>query len=99
MWWCNDSGSTTHQVGLKQPNPYGLYDMHGNVWEWVADRYTSSLGTAAVTDPTGPSTGSNRVIRGGSWNGNARSCRSAGRLSFSPSSTNGTIGFRLARSP
>ncbi len=88
------------------PNPFGLYDMHGNVWEWVQDRY-GDYSPEDVTDPTGPAVGSDRVIRGGSWLGEARLARSASRAGADPESigtdTNpdfmvGTdgFGFRIA---
>jgi formylglycine-generating enzyme required for sulfatase activity len=70
-------------VGLTQPNPFGLYDMHGNVWEWVQDRY-GDYSPDDVTDPTGPTIGTDRVIRGGSWAGEARLGRSASRAGANP---------------
>ncbi len=97
MWWCNNSGYTTRPVGQKLPNPYGLYDMHGNVWEWVADWY-GSYPTGAVADPPGPSMGSARVLRGGGFYDNARYCRSALRYDYFPGYRYNFIGFRLARS-
>ena len=96
MWWCNNSGSTTHAVGQKQPNPYGLYDIQGNVWELVGDWY-GSYSSASVTDPQGPNSGSYRVIRGGSWANSARHCRMAYR-SYSPGDRYDSLGFRLVRS-
>jgi len=83
----------------KQANAFGLYDMHGNVWEWVQDWYSSSYYTAsAVTNPTGPSSGSLRVRRGGSWFIFAKGCRSADRYYGSPGGGGNSIGFRLVRS-
>lgn len=70
-------------VGITKPNAFGLYDMHGNVWEWVQDRY-GDYSPQDVTDPTGPAVGIDRVIRGGSWAGAARSGRSASRASANP---------------
>lgn len=96
MWYCGNSGSQTHPVGQKLPNAFGLYDMHGNVWEWCQDWYTSSLPGGSVTNPTGPSTGSYRVIRGGGWYNFARLCRSADRHFTTPSNRSyGHCGFRL----
>ena len=97
MWYTSNSSSQTHEVGTKKPNGWGLYDMHGNVWEWCLDWYASSLGTAAVTDPKGASSGSYRVLRGGSWNYSAGYCRSANRYFNSPSYANNNLGFRLSR--
>ena len=97
MWFFFNSSSQTHEVGTKQPNPWGLYDMHGNVGEWCLDWYASSL--AAGTDPKGSSSGSERVLRGGGWSNNASNCTSSRRNTGTPSgeySYNG-CGFRLSR--
>ena len=96
MWYDSNSSRQTHDVGTKKPNPWGLYDMHGNVWEWCLDWYTSNLGTAAVTDPKGASSGSGRVLRGGGWSSSAAYCRSAYR-GDSPSHAYDYLGFRLSR--
>jgi formylglycine-generating enzyme required for sulfatase activity/predicted Ser/Thr protein kinase len=90
----NNAENSTHPVGQKKPNAWGLYDMHGNAWEWCRDWYGSYAG--AATDPTGPTTGSFRVCRGGSWIINARSCRSAFRSHISPGYRHNALGFRLA---
>jgi len=97
MWWCNNSSSQTHRVGSKQPNGYGLYDIHGNVWEWVADWY-DSFSSMPVTDPEGPSSGAARVKRGGRYNYYARKARCAERSVDYPHVRKNWIGFRLARS-
>ena len=78
-WYDKNSGSKTHPVGQKKPNSWGLYDLHGNVWEWVQDWY-GDYSSGSSTDPSGASSGSYRVIRGGSWYLTARGCRSAFRL-------------------
>ncbi len=96
-WYCANAGAGPHAVKTRQPNAWGLYDMHGNVWEWCWDRYTEDLGGAIQVDPTGPTSGLARVIRGGSWYYFARDCRSAARAPYWPNSADDTIGFRVAR--
>ncbi len=98
MVWCGNSGGSTSVVGAKAANPFGLFDMHGNLWEWVADYYAPSLGGEQVTDPSGPVTGSYRVKRGGQWNYHATACRSASRGYNVSSVRDSGIGFRVARS-
>ncbi len=96
-WYDGNSGNKTHPVGKKQPNAWGLYDMSGNVWEWVWD-WKADYPSGSVTDPTGPSTGSDRVFRGGGWFDNALNCRSAIRPYVSPGDRHDLLGFRLVRS-
>jgi formylglycine-generating enzyme required for sulfatase activity len=95
-WFPGNAGSKTHPVGQKKPNAWGLYDMHGNVWEWCSDWSRREYTTTAVDDPTGPAIGSLRVIRGGGWYGDARGCRSAYRHRFTPALRLDFLGFRLA---
>ena len=97
-WYYYNSDDKTHPVGQKQPNAWGLYDMHGNVFEWCLD-WKGDYPTSSVTDSTGPSTGSYRVFRGGSWISHAYYCRSARRDYYYPGSRAGNFGFRVALAP
>jgi len=96
-WFTGNTGSEqyAHKVGTKKPNPWGLHDMHGNVFEWCSDWYDESL--PGGTDPVGPDYGSSRVLRGGGWWRNPRDCRSANRDCAVPSIRR-ALGFRVARS-
>lgn len=96
-WYSDNSGNTTHVVGTKHPNELGIYDMSGNVWEWCHDWY-GSYSSYSQTDPTGASSGSYRVFRGGSWFSNARGVRVSARSISPPVNRGSFIGFRLARS-
>lgn len=97
-WHGENSAGRTHPVGEKQANPWGLHDMHGNVWEWVNDWYEGNYyARSTLKVPQGPSSGRIRVNRGGSWYGDRRSCRSANRGRCSPDSRSCLLGFRLAR--
>jgi formylglycine-generating enzyme required for sulfatase activity len=96
-WYNENSGGTTHPVGGKKPNAWGLYDMHGNVWEWCED-WHDIYPSGSVTDPTGASSGSFRVDRGGSWNISSDYCRSATRIGDAPDSRYDSLGFRVLRS-
>jgi len=95
-WYYNNSNNMTHEVGKKQPNGLGIYDMSGNVWEWCWDWY-KGYSSGAQTDPQGAASGDYRVLRGGSWNSNASRARSVYRIDYSPSSRYYNLGFRLVR--
>jgi len=97
-WYCGNAGNTTHPVGQKQANAWGLYDMAGNVWEWCHDWFQSSLGSSAVTDPWGSPSGSYWVVRGSSWSRFAYFLRAARRASSTPPTHRlNDLGFRCSR--
>jgi formylglycine-generating enzyme len=96
-WFIGNAGGRTQPVGGKQANAYGLHDMSGNVWEWVWDWYASAYPSGSATDYIGPSSGSGRGIRGGSWDDDASFRRSARRINNHPSIRPNNLGLRLAR--
>ena len=97
-WYWDTSDETTHPVKTKKSNELGIYDMSGNVWEWCQDWF-GDYSSGVQTNPTGPTTGSDRVFRGGSWYGSAFSCRSSLRYNSSPGSSGYNLGLRLVLVP
>ena len=95
-WYEENCDKKPHPVGKKKPNAWGLYDMHGNVWEWCNDWYAESYAGLKTADPEGPGSGKYRVHRGGSWHNSPAGCRSASRVGRTPDDRFSNLGFRVA---
>ncbi len=99
-WYYHNANAETHEVGTLKPNDWGLYDMHGNVWEWVNDWYAVDYySKSPEKDPQGPEKGVLKVERGGGWDSLPDACRSAYRNGFFPYKGNSALGFRVVMSP
>ncbi len=98
-WYCGNAGGKSNLVGQKMPNPFGVYDMNGNVWEWCWDIFSSSYYTTeAKTDPKGAESGTNHSLRGGSWYNTSKFCRTSNRNDLNPEQKDsGIYGFRVVR--
>jgi formylglycine-generating enzyme required for sulfatase activity len=94
VWYLANSGNQTHPVGQKRANAWGLYDMHGNVWEWCLE-WSGAYPGGDVTDPSGPSSGSVHICRGGSWRDSASFWRFASRDLGAPVDRSASLGFRI----
>jgi formylglycine-generating enzyme required for sulfatase activity len=99
-WFSENAGGMTHRVGEKKPNAWGLCEMHGNVYQWCADRFSLDYyKQSPPNDPSGPSARSSRVVRGGYWNYGPSNCRSAYRIGCMPVSRLHGYGFRVLAGP
>jgi formylglycine-generating enzyme required for sulfatase activity len=97
-WYGKNSDNKPHPAGWKRPNAWGLYDMHGNVWEWCADWFDGGYyAHSPADDPPGPATGVDRVLRGGCWSDQAAFCRSARRYFDGPRGRSASLGLRICK--
>jgi formylglycine-generating enzyme required for sulfatase activity len=92
-WFKTNAGKATHPVRAKTPNPWGLFDMHGNVAEWCNDFYADGYAAGDAQDPRGPASGQERVLRGGSWSASAEACRSSARAGEAPGLADVCFGY------
>jgi formylglycine-generating enzyme len=94
-WYSSNSGNKTHEVGQKQPNAFGLYDLLGSVWQWTVDWYDEKYYQVSATqNPSGPPGGTLRAVRGGSWNSNPRGARVSFRSRYGPDNRYSLVGLR-----
>lgn len=98
-WFETNARAETHPVGTKSANAWGIHDMHGNVWEWCSDWYSEDPAAGGSTDPAGPASGTNKVLRGGSYGAAVGSCRCSNRFSFDPNERFVASGIRVVMDP
>jgi len=96
-WYSDNSGGKTQETGKKKANELGIFDMSGNVWEWCHNWHANTYTSGTQTDPIGPDSGYDRVLRGGSWGSNAEYCHVTSRRHLDPSSSGSGLGFRCVR--
>jgi formylglycine-generating enzyme required for sulfatase activity len=98
-WYNANSGGTSHRSGLKQPNAWGFFDLHGNIMQWCRDWYATRYTRGSITDPAGPATGTRHVARGGNYASPATDLRDARRFPHPLNYQNNGLGLRLALAP